>query len=108
MSLETLIKRGIDTPVDFEFIKRVVGKSTTIRMVDHESGLPNAPSLAQVFKGHQAVAICTLSKEKPPLGIGYYCFRKQTNVKSRCSILSEWAYINCTSLHTRSQSCCTL
>ena len=57
MSLQTLIKRGLDTPVDFSFIKRVVGKSPTIRMVDHESGLPPNPSLKDVFKGHQAVAI---------------------------------------------------
>ena len=69
MSLETLIKRGVDTPVDFEFIKRVVGKSTTIRMVDHESGLPNTPSLADVFKGHQAVAILLhVIQGKTPIG----------------------------------------
>lgn len=69
MSLQTLIKRGIDTPVDFSFIKRVVGKSTTIRMVDHESGLPNTPSLAQVFKGHQAVAILLhVIQGKTPIG----------------------------------------
>ena len=57
MSLQTLINRGLDTPVDFSFIKRVVGKSPTIRMVDHESGLGARPSLRDVFKGHQAVAI---------------------------------------------------
>ena len=57
MSLQTLIKRGLDTPVDYSFIKRVVGKSPTIRMVDHESGLPPRPSLQDVFKGQQAVAI---------------------------------------------------
>lgn len=57
MSLQTLIKRGLDTPVDFSFIQRVVGKSPTIRMVDHESGLPDKPSLQQVFGGKQAVAI---------------------------------------------------
>ena len=57
MSLQTLINRGRDTPVDFDFIKRVVGKSPTIRFVDHESGLPPRPTLQDVFKGHQAVAI---------------------------------------------------
>ena len=57
MSLQTLIKRGLDTPVDFSFIKRVVGKSLTIRMVDHETGLRHRPTLQDVFKGHQAVAI---------------------------------------------------
>ena len=57
MSLQTLINRGLDTPVDFSFIKRVVGKSPTIRMVDHESGLPARPTLQDVFKGHQTVAI---------------------------------------------------
>lgn len=57
MSLQTLIKRGLDTPVDFSFIKRVVGKTAKIRMVDHETGLGHRPSLADVFKGHQAVAI---------------------------------------------------
>ena len=57
MSLQTLIKRGLDTPVDFSFIKRVVGRSVDIRMVDHESGLPEKPSLADVFKGREAVAI---------------------------------------------------
>ena len=57
MSLQTLIKRGMDTPVDFSFIQRVVNKSPTIRMVDHESDLPDKPSLKQVFGGKQAVAI---------------------------------------------------
>lgn len=57
MSLQTLIKRGLDTPVDFSFIKRVVGRTLDIRMVDHESGLPKKPSLADVFKGREAVAI---------------------------------------------------
>ena len=57
MSLTTLLKRGLDVPVDFEFIKRVVGKTVKIRMVDHESGLPHRPSLADVFKGADAVAI---------------------------------------------------
>ena len=57
MSLQTLIKRGVDTPVDFSFIKRVVGKTTSIRMVDHESGLPQKPTLTDVFKGKQCVAI---------------------------------------------------
>ena len=57
MSLQTLVKRGLDTPVDFSFIKRVVNKSPTIRMVDHESGLPDKPSLETVFGGKQAVAI---------------------------------------------------
>ena len=57
MSLQTLIKRGVDTPVDFTFIKRVVGKSLSIRMVDHEANLPSKPTLKDVFKGHQAVAI---------------------------------------------------
>ena len=55
--MQTLIKRGLDTPVDFSFIQRVVNKSPTIRMVDHESGLPDKPSLEQVFGGKQAVAI---------------------------------------------------
>ena len=57
MSLQTLIKRGMDTPVDFAFIKRVVGKSPSIRMVDHEKDLPHRPTLQDVFKGHQTVAI---------------------------------------------------
>jgi len=57
MSLHTLIKRGLDTPVDFSFIKRVVGRTVDIRMVDHESGLSEKPSLADVFKGREAVAI---------------------------------------------------
>ena len=57
MSLATLIKRGVDTPVDFSFIKRVCGKTTSIRMVDHESGLPHKPTLANVFKGKQCAAI---------------------------------------------------
>ena len=57
MSLQTLIKRGMDTPVDYSFIKRVVGKSPSIRMVDHERDLPDRPTLQDVFKGHQTVAI---------------------------------------------------
>ena len=57
MSLQTLIKRGLDTPVDFSFIKRVVGRSPTIRMVDHETGLGPRPSLRDVFRGREAVAI---------------------------------------------------
>ena len=57
MSLQTLIKRGLDTPVDFAFIKRVVGSTVSIKMVDHESGLPDKPTLSQVFKGANAVAI---------------------------------------------------
>ena len=57
MSLQTLIKRGLDTPVDFAFIKRVVGSTVSIRMVDHESDLPDKPTLGQVFKGSDAVAI---------------------------------------------------
>ena len=57
MSLQTLIKRGLDTPVDFSFIQRVVNKSPTIRMVDHEADLPERPSLKTVFGGKQAVAI---------------------------------------------------
>ena len=57
MSLQTLIKRGVDTPVSFAFIKRVVGKTVSIRMVDHESDLPAKPTLEQVFKGKKAVAI---------------------------------------------------
>ena len=57
MSLQTLIKRGVDTPVSFAFIKRVVGKSVSIRMVDHESDLPDRPTLQQVFRGKNAVAI---------------------------------------------------
>ena len=57
MSLQTLIKRGMDTPVDYSFIKRVVGKSPSIRMVDHERDLPERPTLQDVFKGHQTVAI---------------------------------------------------
>ena len=91
MSLQTLIKRGLDTPVDFAFIKRVVGKTRTIRMVDHESGLANRPTLQDVFKGHQAVAVllhiiqgkskvghwvCLLKKPKitffDSLGLGLY------------------------------------
>ena len=50
MSLQTLIKRGV-------VIKRVVGKTVSIGMVDHESDLPDRPTLQQVFKGKQAVAI---------------------------------------------------
>ena len=57
MSLSTLLKRGVDLPVDFDFIKRVVGKTVKIRMCDHESGLSARPSLAELFKGHDAVAI---------------------------------------------------
>ena len=57
MSLQTLINRALDSPVDFTFIKRVVGKTISIRMVDHESSLKHRPSLADVFKGHDAVAI---------------------------------------------------
>ena len=57
MSLPTLLKRGLDVPVDFGFIKRVVGKTVKIRMVDHESVLGHRPSLTDVFKGHGAVAI---------------------------------------------------
>ena len=57
MSLQTLVNRAVDTPVSFAFIKRVTGKSVTIRMVDHESGLSHRPSLAEVFKGKEAVAI---------------------------------------------------
>ena len=57
MSLQTLIKRGLDTPVDYSFIKRVVGRSPTIRMVDHETGLGPRPSLRDVFRGREAVAI---------------------------------------------------
>ena len=57
MSLQTLVKRALDSPVDFSFIKRVVGKNRTLRMVDHETDLPDKPTLDQVFKGAQAVAI---------------------------------------------------
>ena len=57
MSLQTLIKRALDSPVDYSFIKRVVGKNRTLRMVDHETDLPDKPTLEQVFKGAQAVAI---------------------------------------------------
>jgi len=57
MSLQTLIKRGLDTPVDYSFIERVVGRSPTIRMVDHETGLRARPSLRDVFRGREAVAI---------------------------------------------------
>ena len=69
MSLQTLIKRGLDTPVDFSFIKRVVGRTLDIRMVDHESGLPKKPSLADVFKGREAVAILLhIMQGKTPVG----------------------------------------
>ena len=54
MSLQTLINRALDSPVDFRFIKR---KSPTIRMVDHETNLPHRPSLSDVFQGKSAVAI---------------------------------------------------
>ena len=57
MSLRTLVNRAVDTPVDYAFIKRVVGKTASIRMVDHESGLPDKPTLEQVFKGKTCVAI---------------------------------------------------
>ena len=57
MSLQTLIKRGVDTPVDFSFIRRVVGSTASIRMVDHESGLSAKPTLRDVFQGKQCVAI---------------------------------------------------
>ena len=69
MSLQTLIKRGLDTPVDFSFIQRVVGKTLTIRMVDHESGLSAKPSLTEVLKGKQAVAILLhIQQGKTPVG----------------------------------------
>ena len=69
MSLQSLIKRAIDTPVSFAFIKRVTGKSVKIRMVDHESGLPEKPSLADVFKGKEAVAILLhILQGKSPVG----------------------------------------
>ncbi len=69
MSLQTLIKRGLDTPVDFSFIKRVVGRTVDIRMVDHESGLGKTPSLADVFKGRDAVAILLhIMQGKTPVG----------------------------------------
>ena len=57
MSLQTLVNRALDSPVDFSFIKRVVGKTVSIRMVDHETNLKHRPSLSDVFKGHQAAAI---------------------------------------------------
>ena len=69
MSLQTLIKRGLATPVDFSFIQRVVGKTLTIRMVDHESGLSAKPSLTEVLKGKQAVAILLhIVQGKTPVG----------------------------------------
>ena len=69
MSLQTLVKRAVDTPVSFAFIKRVTGKSVKIRMVDHESGLSHRPSLADVFKGSGAVAILLhILQGKSPVG----------------------------------------
>lgn len=69
MSLQTLINRAVDTPVSFKFIKRVAGKTVKIRMVDHESGLKHRPSLADVFKGHEAVAILLhILQGKTPIG----------------------------------------
>ena len=69
MSLRSLIKRAIDTPVSFAFIKRVTGKSVKIRMVDHESGLSEKPSLADIFKGKEAVAILLhILQGKQPIG----------------------------------------
>ena len=56
-TLRELIKRGLDTPVDFSFIKRCAGTGVSIRMVDHETSLSNKPSLKDVFKGHQVAAI---------------------------------------------------
>ena len=55
MSLLKLINRAVDTPVDFSFIKRVVGKN--IRMVDHESSLGPRPTLKDIFKGKKMAAI---------------------------------------------------
>jgi len=69
MSLQTLVNRAVDTPVSFAFIKRVTGKSVKIRMVDHESGLSHKPSLADVFKGSEAVAILLhILQGKSPVG----------------------------------------
>ena len=69
MSLQTLVNRAVDTPVSFAFIKRVAGKSVKIRMLDHESGLSHRPSLADVFKGKEAVAILLhILQGKSPVG----------------------------------------
>ena len=79
MSLQTLISRGLDTPVDFTFIKRVVGQSPSIRMVDHESGLKHNPSLSDVFKGKKAVAILLhIIQGKSRIG-HWVCLIQKTN-----------------------------
>ena len=82
MSLSTLIKRGLDTPVDFAFIKRVVGSKPDIRMVDHETGLKNKPSLADVFKGRQAVAILLhIMQGKTPVGHWVLLLKARKGIK---------------------------
>lgn len=82
MSLQTLINRAVDTPVSFAFIKRVVGKSAKIRMVDHESGLSHRPSLADVFKGHEAVAILLhILQGKTPIGHWVLLLKGNSNRK---------------------------
>ena len=88
MSLQRLIKRGIDTPVDYSFIKRVVGNTVKIRMVDHEKDLPHRPTLQQVFKGAQAVAILLhviMGKTK----IGHWICMIQARGKQKISIFDS-------------------
>ena len=82
MSLQTLIKRGLDTPVDFSFIKRVVGNTTTIRMVDHETGLPPNPKLKDIFKGRQCAAILLhILHQKTKIGHWVLLINKRLGVK---------------------------
>ena len=81
-TLRALIKRGIDTPVDFAFIKRCAGTGVSIRMCDHETSLKEKPSLKDVFKGHQAAAILLHVKQgKTRIGHWILLINKRGNDK---------------------------
>ena len=49
MSLQTLIKRALDSPVDYSFIKRVVGRNRTLRMVSYNKTKPDETAVMLVL-----------------------------------------------------------
>ena len=108
MSLQTLIKRALDSPVDYSFIKRVVGRNRTLRMVDHETDLPDKPTLEQVFKGAQAVAILLhVIQGKTKIGHWVVLLQKTDKRKIAFFVRLEKDSSNCTNTHTNPRNCYT-
>ena len=74
LTIPKLLRVSRETPVDFQFIKKLSSIGNRIRMVDHERGINKKTTLKKIFGTAQCVAILFhLIRDNRVTPIGHWC-----------------------------------